>query len=238
MPPVISAGALVVAGTYLNQAVFRRVQGVGLATGDNDLYTVPTGKRAYNNGSVGTITRFAQVKIAGTYYRLITSTTTNVNAAASTYQGLVFEAGDIFSMNVTVNGGLNVSAEVVEFDATSPLKSARLVGLSTGDNTLYTCPAGKTAYLASTIGAYFGNFTANRITLISDSGGNRVWFAHLVPSGQAVGATYRLTPSTTVNSNASGSLSFMAQFAPGDFLNINVDTGAATQLAWGNIIEI
>lgn len=247
MPLTVPAPLEIVISSVVRNAQFRRVQAVNVAVGDNDLYTVPVGKRAYvgqvtlyNGGGVGTITRFLQVKVAGTYYRVSSSGTTATGVATNIALGLVLEPGDILSLNTSVANGMNGIAEVVEYDARSPLISARLLGLSTGDNTLYTCPAGFTAYVqrAGNAPGVGQSAAGNLIAVVADAGGTRAFFYHIVPSGQAVGTTFRM--SVTVSPTASAASGIAGPgfgLGAGDFININVDTGAATEVAWVNVIQ-
>lgn len=247
VPASVTAAPVVspVAGISLVGAKFVRVQGANLATGDNDLYTCPTGKRAYiasasaYNGSGGSIPRYYQVKISGTYYRVSAATTVSNGGVNTNTIGIVLDAGEIISINTTTTNGLNCTLEVWEFDDSSPFKSVKKTSWSTGDNTIYTCPAGKSAWLGPVSSAFTMGVTPTaRLSFMSDGGGTRTVIVHVVPSGQAVGTDYRITGAVAVTANNLGAVTFVTELGAGDFINVNVDTGAAGEFGWLNVIEI
>ncbi len=239
-------------GGLMINPIMKRVFGSNLSTGDTDLYTVPTGRRAFignlqfHNPSAGTIGFYMEIKVSGTYYRISSVSSANAGLSNNNFNagGIYLEAGESLSINTTTTAGLNASIAVVEMDATSPVKSAKLTGASTGHNTLYTCPAGKSAYVTgqgSGMGMGMGNpnVFAGLLNFVSDGGGTRAVTTYLVPSGGSAGTTNQMMASANVSANVrSSALIFNATLGVGDFVDFNVDTGAATQLAWVNIIEI
>lgn len=245
------APAAIANGGLLANATFVGVQGQTGATGNLDLYTVPAGKRAYinrivyyNNGTGSTIPTFTQVKISGTYYRIAATQNVNNNATltnAANSPNFVFEAGDIIAINTATAAGITYAVGIVVFDNTSPLKGPRIVGPSNGDNTLYTCPGGKTAIpyglispaITSTLGSPTINFTA-------DSGGARNVYWNAVASGGSPGATNKMQPAQSVSASTVGATTippFWA-LAAGDFISVNVDTGNAAQIAFTVVLEV
>lgn len=125
-----------------------------LSIGDNDLYTVPTGRRAIigqcvlRNDTAGNITVFTEIKHSGTYYRNSSNVTVSSggnNGAPVMVASTILDAGDILAANAITTAGAYIAFTIIEFDSTSSLKSGNVFGLSTGDNTIYTCPTGKTA---------------------------------------------------------------------------------------------
>lgn len=218
------------------------IQGSNLSTGDTDLYTCPTGKRCYvgqsitYNESGSNIPRVVKVKVSGSYYPLTTALTVNNGfQGTATVIGYVLEAGESLSVTTTVANGLNIIFEAVEFDATAPLKSVKVIGLTTGDNTIYTCPSGKRATLLPASCLLGGNL--NRLSFVNDAGGSHSWYYHMVPSGQAVGSAYKFQSATAVSASTLSILGLAGQLAPGDFINVNISAGAATQIVWANLWE-
>ena len=234
-------------GVPLSGVKYPAVYGSNLATGDNDLYTVPANKRALVlsvtafNTSAGTISYTPQVKVSGTYYPLTNGALTRVTGSAQQKTltiGYIAEAGEIVSVKTATTNGLNVWFEVVEFDNTSGAKSAKVVGLSSGNNTIYTVPSSTSAIILDAT----GNLNANAGGSLSYSnvtGATRTYYWHIVPSGQSVGSGYQVSLATnTIATGGAVQQAASASLATGDFVNINVDAATAGQMAWVNILEI
>lgn len=218
-----------------------------ISTGDTDLYTVPTGKRAIVttmcgfNPSAGSITWYPKVKISGTYYRLNSGSAAGAGTfSAPTSVSFILEAGEILAINTITTNGLNVSTSIIEFDAASPLKTVKLAGLSTGDNTLYTCPSGKTA-LPLGPSLLFGGINPTVfcpfLYVVGDASGGDTFVLHLVPSGGSAGSTNKIA-TVTPSANARGTASFAGSLGAGDFIVVNASTGDAAQIAWMNLVEL
>jgi hypothetical protein len=200
---------------------------VALANGDNDLYTVPTGRRAIGlfntafNTAVGALNLYSTFKRSGTVYRV--SSTANINAGAqgNTAWQIVCEAGDILGANAS-GTGLNLSGTIFEFDVSSPLKTAIILDTSNGDQTLYTCPANKRAYL-------FNSAFTFGLGVISFCGttGTPSITPYLVPSGGSKGATNQIAAATPASASTRSSINCSTVLAAGDTIVINGNgTGA------------
>jgi hypothetical protein len=211
--------------------------------GNTDLYTVPAGKRAVFGGFIfntsgGTLTAQPQYKISGTYVALSSPTTSITNNTATTFLAFntlpIAEAGDVISFGTT--GVMQVFGVIITFNNTEGLLSPRLTTFTTGDNTLFTCPASTTCFITN--GGGGGNApyrTAN------NSGGTRTYHMNAVLSGQSPTATNQLGAAfTTTNANSTAaSFVSLIGLGPGDFLNVNVDAGTATQFFYiPTIVEI
>lgn len=230
-------------GSLLPNAVFVNVQGQTGATGNLDLYTVPAGKRAalvratFFNTAAGSVAYFMEAKISGTYYRLMSNVTVTTGAQGLTTVPLpVFEPADVIAINTATNTGLNYFLQIVVFDDTSPLKSARLAGLSTGDNTLYTVPGGKSASTYS-LNATTEGFGVGTIRFIADGGGSRTTTPNLVSSGGSPSASNKFAAAGSTSANTAAFIALAATMGAGDFININVDTGNSAQFAFVTIVE-
>ncbi len=236
-PPLELAGSVIFPGSK-----FVAYQ-ASLNIGDTDIYTVPTGRmaliggwHAYNN-SAGTIAYFPEVKVSGTYYRQ----GANGSLTTGSYQNtsttpILLQAGDTFAMNVATTSGLIVTPSILEFDASAPLKLARLLGWATGDNTIYTCPAGKVATLGCLIVAS-NTFIAQGYVA---GGPNATATFNLVPSGGTPGLTNRI--SANVNTGTS-TRQPLAQFitgslVAGDFLYMNISAGDPAQTVCVFVYEV
>lgn len=235
------------AGATLSRATYPTGgNAYGLATGTTDLYTVPTGRRALlfamcarNTRASGNITWGPELKVSGTYYPLnginaSAVTPGNTSAAQQSTILALLEPGDTLSVVIGTNNGMTILSQLVEFDSSSPLKQGRLLGLSSGDNTLYTCPTGKTATTLPLEPLLF--MSAVQFT----SEASHTVHANLVPSGNSPSSTNQITAATAVFSlqpNPIGVNACGLNFAAGDFLSINVDVGNAAQVATVMVLE-
>ena len=228
----------------LKNAKYVPIFGSNLGTGDHDLYTVPVGRQAlvdrvqtlYNiAGSGGSIVYFPEIKVSGTYYRVGANVTAADGAAGSSSMttAIVLGAGETFACNTATTAGLNVRGGVWEFDADDTrLFTARKLGLASGDNLLYTCPAGKT--VAFIQGAEFVTSMSSSVQVCNNTGGSLNYYLNVVPSGGSVGPTNRLGPATAVADKANTAFNGAQPLSPGDFISVNAsgpDAGGH-HIAW------
>ena len=232
-------------GIRLTGVSYPRVSGSNLSTGNNDLYTVPAGKRAlistmfvYNHSGVGNIVWYPAIKISGTYYRLLTSATTGDTATGSTNViSYIAEAGETLSIVTATNNGANVYCRVAEFDSSCAVYSPKLLALANGDNLIYTVPSGKTAViLDNQLVPLMGN-GGTALMYVNSSGGARniQWF--IVPSGQSTGVNFATTAVAAASDTQRTNTLGIATLSAGDFLTINTNAATATQIAWVNVME-
>lgn len=227
-----------VEGVPLTGASYPVVKGLALAAGDTDVYTVPAGKRAWivaagaYNPTAGAIAIFPELKVAGVYYRLAATLTPAATTAASLGAlAIILEAGESLSLNAG-SAGLNYSISVIQFDSTSRLRTVKLSGVATGNNTVYTAASNVTGF-SQTLSA-----TVVHTTAMAVAGGPV--FLCAVSSG---------SPATCAGANAinqialpaSGAVNFQAagfNFNTGDLLVVNMTTGDPQQLIWLNVLEM
>lgn len=232
-------------GVTLPGALAVRVAGSNLATGNTDLYTVPAGRKAVVtnyvafNPSAGTIAHYPQLKVSGTYYRLktVNSSTTGTGVGVALAAPLVLVAGDILAMNCATTAGLNCWFTVIEFDAAAPLKTARLLGPATGDNTLYTVPAGKTAAAVSVFGGFSELTQGGPLVVFAADGTNRTIYLNIVNAGGSPASTNKANAALVVTASTTSSRPMFATLGAGDFVNLNVDVGNAAQIAYLTVVE-
>lgn len=212
------------------------ITGNNLAAGDIDLYTVPAGKRAiislaHFNTTVATITLFHEVKIAGVYYRINSNVTPSTLGNGAVSNGYIFEPGEIFAINTSALG-MNVSGFAILFDVANTLKCVKLLNFIVGDNTVYTCPNGRIAYLAG-FDAMFNTSGANPagFLLSNMTAGVVTVKLNLVRSGGVVAATNQMAQSAlAINSTTGGALDTI--LLPGDFLSVNVSANGKLMSAF------
>lgn len=234
------------AGTILPNLVFRNVYKNITATGNTDLYTCPTNKRAiaceialFNNSGV-TITSgfYATIKVSGTYYQSTPAATVSNLTNGSRSSHYILEAGETIAVNVNQQP-CNVWGGVMEFDNTSNLKSAKLTAFVVGDNTVYTVPVGKTSViLPNTFTSCNG--TIGTLSYGNSSGTTRSITFNVVNSGGSPGTTNQIAPTTSVPSpNILFSPSITGfTMVSGDFFSINTDGTQAGQFGFATMVEI
>lgn len=241
---------LVLFGISLPSGVFKRSVTSALAIGDTDLYTCPTGKRAFvmgpvfYNNSAGSITWFPEIKVAGSYYRLANNSTTGTGGTTFTVilgNGFILEAGEILAINCATTAGGVIHFPIIEFDASASLKTAKVLGgsLINGDNTIYTCPAGKSALpLGTLVGHTNGGSNPATVFFVADGTNRNVKFNMVASGGSPTGAN-QVSATATVTANQRGSAGFLqSTLGAGDFVNMNLDVAAASQIVWFNVLEI
>lgn len=245
-------GASFTYGVPLVNPKFIRVAGSNLSIGTTDLYTVPTGRRALIQGCTGVatgggaVTVASQFKIGGTYYPIANSTAsvgTTLQTSLGGFPGNVLEATDIVSIVTSVNNGLNMYCAVVEFDNTSALRGIRQIGLSTGDNTIYTVPAGKTAtFTQLTNSTTLSANNSGSIKICNDAGGTHTFAVNNVPSGGSPASTNLMGAGSTLvasncGTNTTGGTTAFYTLAAGDFISVNSSAGNAAQTVLIPVIE-
>jgi len=213
-------------------------------TGDTDLYTVPTGKKAIiatrtlYNSSAGNITYYFQIKVSSTYYPISAATLLASGADSSSPSipgSIVLGAGESIAVNTVTNNGLNIWMKVIEFDATfAGVKTSRILNLANGDNTLYTVPSGKTALILGTN----LDISPGTLNLSNRSGAARNITVYIVPSGGSAGTTNQIFQTTAVGSGALQQFTMNVSMDSGDFIVVNTNSGTAGQHAYVTYMEI
>ncbi len=231
-------------GLPLTGATFPAVRGSNMAMGDTDLYTAPTGKHglvvsvgSYNT-TVGAINSYIELKSGGTYYRLTATTSVPGSSAANPgVIGIILEPGESLSMNNSAVG-MNANVSVIQFDSASPYRTVKILGPATGNQTLYTVPTGKTAWITTATGTGWG---ASPVAFIGDSGGaGTVNLCSVAFGGATTCATNSANLINFITGTANTRTNFQAggiTMNSGDFLVLNVTTGNAAQLTWVNVLE-
>lgn len=227
-------------GVRLSGAKVIQVNSGHISSGSNTIGTVPSNKRwilqgfsVWNDSASNQTSQalYASVTISATSYLLSNSNVAALTANAHSVSGIgtnnfIAEAGDVVSVFVTANAVYNLYGTIIEFDATTPLKVARLAITSSGNNTLYTAPGSTAAILGG-----FGGSTSNVCSNLS--GSTRTLNYNLVPSGGSVATTNQLS---TFNQSSSSGTSVAAAIAAtltaGDFLSVNIDSTTSTFLCW------
>lgn len=220
------------------------------AASQNDIYTVPAGKRALlcsfsvSNASGATASTFQPtVKIGGTYFKL-NGVTASIAAGAGTgvnaIEPYIAEAGETYSILQTTNTTFFIVAQIIEFDATSSLKTVKVTGPASGDNLIYTAPAGKSAWLVghTFLGAGYALQAVIGVAMMNATGA-LTGFLNYLRGAAAASTSNRICGSTTF---AAGVVTItigvnFVSVASGDSLSLNLSGANASGMAWVNLIE-
>lgn len=234
---VVFATNMIFAGVPLTGAKFVSFNNLTTASGNNDLYTVPTGKKAvqigavaYINDTAGSINIYLQLKRSGSYYRMANTAAVTAGTTGFHAPGLYFimSAGDVLALNDSAGSG-GVIGGVLEFDDTVPLVGVLVTSLASS-NTLYTVPTGKCARLLATAPDNLSNISAS-VLHSNDSGGSITRTVYYVPSGDAKGTDNVMTPpaGTALATAAVSATTFPGLMSAGDALVVDVSATTATQ---------
>jgi hypothetical protein len=243
-------GCLSPAGTLLPNASFKSSIVHSTSTGNTDIYTCPANKRAiiteitvFNGHASTSSTLVPMLKIGSTYYPMTPSATVTNQLTGSRSVTYILEAGETIAVNMTQQP-FNVVATIMEFDNTSNLKSAKITTptLTSGDNTIYTVPNGKSALvLNNTLTMCSG--TSGTFGYGNASGGNITVKFNVVASGGSPSTSNLMSPNNgTTNVIATGlgyaptATSF--SMGAGDFISVNLSGGGSDQIAFVTVVEM
>ena len=213
------------------------------AAGNNDVYTVPSGRKAVvygfiygNNSGAGAISVTPQIKISGTYYKTGASVSAGTGVVGGTVVPgvpILLNAGEIFSINADIAGIQVQGVEIYEFDDTSPLARAQIASFSVGFNTLFTVPGGATVQVG--LAALTGS-AGGALAYVNQSGGARSTEMYRCPSGYTLTNTsadypYLFQQGSLVN-NTFTTRGVYGGMGAGDYISIKTDAVTAGQFAW------
>ena len=216
-------------------------------SGNVDVYTAPTGRRAlvmartFRNEAGSATTIYAQLKSGGVYYRL----ETNVSVSAGNHDhevefpSIILEPGESIAVNTT-QAGMNVWFKIVEFDARIPVYSAKLLALPNASplyNTVYTVPTGFSALVLDD--ALDPNLFTGALLIVNTSGAARTYTWYVVPSGGSPASTNRISASGfSVSNNTRLVTDAALTLAAGTTIQLQTSATTATQIAWVNVSEM
>lgn len=206
------------------------------ATGDVDVYTVPTGYKFHvvsaiaQNGTTGTLSHNFKwtAYISGAYRSLSTLTTSLGAGSSNTMSNIILEAGEKLAINRSATG-LKLLVKGILFSDSVPAYSPRItsVGLT---NTLYTAPSGVTA-----VG--FGTNYPVIFNVSNYTGSSRSYQFYVIPNGGSATSATAITTSTSVSTSNATSTSSSHWLAAGDSLYFTSSSTASGQFAWTTVYE-
>lgn len=209
-----------------------------------DIYTCPAGKRAavyrYSlmNNNASTATAQVKIKVSGVYYPIFSVYTMTTGTQSLNFSNpIILEPGESLSCTNSLTG-INFNSIVMEFDSSIPFYTSKILNLASGNNTLYTCPVGRTAAILENKLSFFGPQVTSptNIYTYNGSGGALGYSYYLVPVGQTVGTAYLYASPSIANLTATAS-TIQGGLNAGDFLVVNTSVATAGQFAWVNIME-
>lgn len=236
-------------GICLPNVKYSRANFIAGAAGNNDIYTAPAGRRALvmfsnmvnQNGSSRTCN--PAWKISGTYYNM-NANSTSVPASSPlgvlmdiNDGGFVLEPGETLAWNCQ-NLNMSVYSQIIEFDNSAPasLKTVKIIGITSGNNTVYTVPAGKKAIIFSGNGLPFGSTNNGGIWCSVGTTPLTSCTVNLVPSGGSVTTANQIYGGTFFAS-ACANVKCQATLQSGDFVNVTSGVTDATCMAAVNVLE-
>jgi hypothetical protein len=211
-----------------------------LALGDNDLYTVPSGKRVlvlssllYNSSGTN-VAVYPEAKIGGSYQRLDRNATAFASSQANIASTpFVYEAGEVVALNAAAAvAGAQLS--LIEFDDTSKLRTVRKSSSwTTGDDTIFTA-TGKTLITGNATSSWPALYPLGCVTVINTSGGSINYTLKYTPSG---GAAQQITPANAAANLNRAQLLVGAGMSTGDSLVIVSGSSGSGQFAYVSVVE-
>jgi hypothetical protein len=187
------------------------------------------------NPTSGAITVSAVLTRGGNNYAIRTSASIAANGGIATTAAFLALSGDDVTITTTA-AGVVFSVHGILIPLTNhPHKIVSMV-LASGNNTLYTCPEGRVAYVNSSTLNVAG-LVGGTVVVGNSSGGARIYLAYVVPSAGVPDAT-NLRGRASVADTAVGNMQeISARLTAGATLVVNSD-GAGNQMAWANLYEV
>lgn len=235
-------GIAILGGPISFSGIITNIINTNLLSGDVDLYTIPTSyigiilsADRYNTTNA-TVTFYDEVKISGSYYRLLANATiasTNLSTASPPNSRYAFNAGQTIAVNLSI-GGTTLRYSVLLLSTNTGIRGAFLTSVSNGDNTLFTAPSTRSSVILATgIGAFGG-----AIVNYNNSGGTQVYKIYAVENGDSpteLNAIHFV--SSTANATATGTINSPVWVSPGGSCVVNSTSGAATQYMWCMVMD-
>lgn len=226
-------------GINLKAAQYKMATSSGnLATGNgifNDIYTAPTGRRAMITGwtiagSANAVS--GHVKSGGSYYRVTATSTIISTSQAQATTVFVLEPGESFSLFASATG-MTAWVSLIEYAASVPVYSSKLLDPGAGTTTLYTVPSGKSAYLLSSDFATLNSTAVLNHTNWSGATVSASW--SIAPKGAG---PIGIAPTANLTNGSRSSRAFtIPMFNSTDAVVVNLSAGTAGQMMWVTVVE-
>lgn len=209
-------------------------------SGPSSGYTAIPNCTGYN-GSVGTMTSVAsQITVGSSTYTMGTPTaslTSGSAVALSFGTSLTLAYGDTYKVSWSGGGSLTVTCKFIQVANTGGAKTVRLLGVSSGNNTLFTCcDSGYTRAVTAVMTT--GVSGAPTMTCYNADASTRNFYTYITPSG---GSLTQISPTvalTTATSGTVGTPNSSFYLRAGDVFGINADTGNSLDSCAINLLEL
>ncbi len=216
------------------------------ASGQNQIYTVPAGRRALISrvdcNAQSSVSAGVCFNNGGSYFPgggSAVSLTAGTPQNLMTTLPLILDAGEILSVVLQSALSVNVWPQIIEFDASAPLKSGKFLNCANGNNLVYTVPAGKTMIALDRSLNHGGILTTGFGQMSSTT--QMYWM--VVPNGQSPASTFRISNTVTPSGGATlagaiaQSNTRFPSLNPGDMIYINA-SNALGGCGYYNYLEI
>jgi hypothetical protein len=214
-------------------------------TGNYDLFTVPAGKQLYlisqsliNTSGVSIQYSLGFKGVGGTFCRILPVSSANAGNTSTTSFPIIFNSGETIGMFVSNSGGTCRLTSFLIDSSPNILCIKKVNGWIAGDNTIYTCPIGKSA-----IGVYFSPYQLNTsggaVQYFNGSTANATMNIYAVPSGQTVQAKYSATFFTTPTLRTPGNqlMSVNISLSSGESIIVNTTSNLDGQVCTFTLFE-
>jgi hypothetical protein len=235
--PTLSFGAI---NLSVSNVLYPKAYSINMGSGNVDLYTVPANRMALwvdtvvtnPTGSGGAMTTLVQAKVSGTYH---TFDFVSAGLAAGSYGRTAAQApflllaGEIASVNLSTTGA-SVWPSIIEFDASANIARSVLFSLASGNNTVFTVPAGKTVQFV----AFPSASSLPQVGTLwywNNSGGTPTVSMNVVPNAGSPSLQNQIFTGSIANQQMAQQ-TFYGGLNPGDFINVNTSSATATQTAY------
>jgi hypothetical protein len=214
-------------------------------TGNYDLITVPAGKQLYlishsliNTSGVSIQYSLGFRGVGGTFFRILPVNNANAGNTSNALFPIIFNSGETIGVFVSNSGGTCRLTSFLIDSSPNILCIKKVNGWIAGDNTIYTCPIGKSA-----IGVYFSPYQLNTsggaVQYFNGSTANATMNIYAVPSGQTVQAKYSVTFFTipTLRTPGNQLLSLNISLSSGESIIVNTTSNLDGQVCTFTLFE-
>lgn len=227
-------------GVAFPNALVKSVQSTSFVTGDNTAYTVPAGRKALlclTTGYItsGTVQLNPIAVLGGVKFQIGQDQFSSPSSRSAS--AIVLEAGDAAGWNLPAASTGGCLMQLIEMDATAPLKRVTLTTVASGDNVLYTAPtSGRGSILTYSDGfpTAFGN--GGVVSFFRASGTSVLVTSHIGDVGVTASSNTNLTGGSSVGTSK---VDFFGPrfIGPGQSLILKAASAFACNV-WASFIEL
>lgn len=175
-------------------AYYTNIFAPNLASGTNDLFTIPSGYRfasaLFHAGTTNQsgATFIPHMVTNGVYYSFLGSTSVTTNAVGNTSLTYIWDEAEKVSVKTSATG-INMILSGLLFPTNAPARSIKILSPTTGVDTLYTVPSGTNAYTFQSAATSVTTALSLGINYYNGSGGSRTTTYYVIPGGGSADST-------------------------------------------------